>query len=897
MTVFSADSSPSIAREAQQETCSASGRLKIFFSYAAGAGKTYAMLKAAQGAKKDGIDVVVGYVEHHGCSHTKALLEGLEVIPVSIVQHNGIQRTELDLEAAVKRKPQLLLIDELAHHNVESSRHKRRYQDIQELLAVGIDVYTTVNVQHIESLCDKVAAITGAVARERIPDHIFDEAAQVELVDIEPQELMERLRKRGIEQGAQDQQSLHHFCSEEKLTALREIALRRCADRLNYMAENTKMHHDSVHSVDEHILVCLSSSPTNPKIIRTAARMARAFHGKFTALFVETPAFPAMSEENKLRLRQNIHLAEQLGASIETSFGEDVALQIAEFAQLAGASKVVLGQYNAKQKRLFSSMNLTEKLISYAPGLDIYIIPDKLNIDYQPQKEKQESGKFQLAELLKSLLIIVGASIIGNIFYYLGFSDANIIMVYILGALLTAISASNRLYSIIYSVISVLIFNLFFTEPRFSFNAYGSGYPVTFLIMLLAALITGNLAMKIKAQAKQSARMAYRTKVLFDTNQALQKVNDQDEIISVLAEQLVRLLKRDIVFYGEENGSLAVPRYFPAEGQEHNHDYFSENEQAVAEWVFQHNQRAGATTDTLSSARCLYLAIRSKSHIYGVIGIVIGHSPLKPAENSMLLSILGECAMALENEQALREKEQAAVLAKNEQLRANLLRAISHDLRTPLTSISGNAGILLASDEAIAQDKKRQLYADIYDDSLWLINLVENLLAVTRIEDGSMNLRLKPELMDEVIAEALRHVSRKGAEHSITVIQSDDLALAKMDGRLIVQVVINMMDNAVKYTPVGSHIVLETYVQDNQVVMKISDDGPGISDEDKPHVFDMFYTCDPEIADNRRSLGMGLALCKSIINAHGGEIHVLDNKPKGTIFYFTLPVEEVVLNE
>ena len=878
-----------------EKKAASSGQLKIFFGYAAGVGKTYAMLEAAHEAAAQGIDVVAGYVEPHARPQTTALLAGLELLPVKKSTQSSIALSEFDVEAALARHPQLILVDELAHTNAEGSRHKKRYQDVQELLRAGINVYTTVNVQHIESLCDMVASVTGVTVRERIPDSVFDSAAQVELVDIEPQELLARFREGKVYGETQTQHALSNFFSVENLTALREIALRRCADRINHLSEPAMERGE--YYTDEHILVCLSSSPTNPKIIRTGARMAQAFHGSFTALFVETPSFTEMSEENRARLRENIHLAEQLGATVETSCGEDAAYQIAEFARLSGVSKIVIGRYNARRKRAFDAPTLTEKLIAYAPNLDVYIIPDRPISGYRERKTKLPREKFQPADLAKSLAILAGATGLGFAFNALGLSEENIITVYILGVLITAVVTSARAYSIVSSLLSVLVFNFFFTDPRLTLKAYDASYPATFLIMFVAALISGNLAMRIKEQARLSAQNAFRTKVLLDTNQALQRANGRDEIISVTANQLKKLLNRDVVFYPAQDGALGSPLFSPCEDGFGDSGCRSENEQAVAAWVFQNNKRAGATTGTLSSAKCLYLAVRIGKNVYGVAGVVMGVSPLEPGEDSILLSILGECAMALESEQIASEREQAAVLAKNEQLRADLLRSISHDLRTPLTSISGNAGVLLASEEAIAPEKRHELYSSIYDDSLWLINLVENLLAVTRIEDGSMRLKLQPELMDEVITEALRHVDRKGAEHNICVTPPEGLPLAKMDARLIVQVVVNLVNNAIKYTPPGSHITLSTRVDGGLVVTEVADDGPGIPDSDKAHIFDMFYTSGTKIVDSRRSLGLGLALCRSIVNGHGGEISAADNHPHGTVFRFTLPYEEVSLHE
>ena len=790
------------------------GHLKIFFGYAAGVGKTYAMLEAAHMEKQQGIDVVAGYVEPHARPKTAALLNGLEVLPTSEVLYNGMILNEFDIDMALKRKPQLILVDELAHTNAEGCRHAKRYQDIKELLNAGIDVYTTVNVQYIESLCDTVASITEIVVRERIPDSIFDNADQVELIDIEPQDLINRLNTENVYRQTQEKQAVENFFTIENLTALREISLRRCADRVNILTENTRIKNHGDYHTGEHILVCLSSSPSNAKIIRTAAKMASA-------------------------------------------------------------------------------------LKDYAPNLDVHIIPDTVSnaAVYQLKGGRKKNHiLFSVTDTLKSTAILILSSLVGMIFQKFGFDEANIITVFVLGVLVTAVITKHQIYSLISSIVSVLVFNFLFTEPQFTLQAYEQGYPVTFIIMFLAAFLTGSLAIRIKNQAKQAAQSAYRTKVLFDTNQLLQQAKDKNEIVSATSNQLIKLLGKDIVFYLVDGEVLDTPHIFSVT-EENLESCISENEKAIAGWVLKNNKRAGATTGTLSNAKCLYLAVRSNSMVYGVVGIVMGEIPLDPFENSILLSILGECAMALENEKNAREKQEAAILAKNEQLRANLLRAISHDLRTPLTSISGNASNLLSNGDSFDNDTKKQLYMDIYDDSMWLINLVENLLAVTRIEEGRLNLRIMEDLMDDVITEALHHINRKSEEHHISVESKEEFLLAKMDAKLIVQVIINIVDNAIKYTPKNSHIVIRTEKRGKQAIVSISDDGNGIADEIKPRIFDMFYSGANQIADSRRSLGLGLSLCKSIINAHGGELTVSDNLPHGTVFTFTLPAGEVKVYE
>lgn len=872
------------------------GHLKIFLGYAIGAGKTYAMLDAAQIMQQRGVDVVIGYIKKTNHPKTLDMQNGLEILPAQKVRCKESSIQEFDLDAALKRNPELILIDDMAHTNAAGCRHEKRYKDIEELLNMGISVYTTINIQHIESLNDTITSITGVIEQERIPDSVFDQADQVEFVDIEPQDLMERLKEDVYYKQETDVQNTQVFCSKKNLMALREIALRRCADRINLLADEEKYK----YTTDEHILVCLSSSPSNEKIIRTAARMATAFRGGFTAIYIETPYFENMDEENETRLRANMQLAKQLGAKIEVVYGDDIPFQIAEFARLSGVTKIVIGRSAVTKNFLFRKPSLTERLIANAPNLDVHIIPDAKTTTMVYRAKKQNTFTnivFSVSDIMHSILILALASGIGLLFQKLHFAESNIIMVYVLGVLSIAIVTKNQIYSLIASIVSVLIFNFLFTEPRFSLQAYSQGYPVTFVIMFVVSFLTGSLAVRLKNHAKSLAQSAFRTKVLFDTNQILQKVTKREDIISATAQQLMKLLDKNIVFYPTKEESLEEPLLFLASEDCPKERYLSEKEREVALWVLKNNKHAGATTQTFSDAKCLYFAVRINEVVYGVIGIAMEQEPLDAFDNSILLSILGECALSLENEKHAREKEEAAILAKNEKLRANLLRSISHDLRTPLTSISGNASNLLYNSKSFDEKTKEQLYLDIYDDAMWLINLVENLLSITRLEEGHLNLQVTDDLMDDVITEALRHINRQSITHHIEVKHEDEFLLAKMDARLIVQVIINIVDNAIKYTQDDSHIMISTRKEGNKAVVSISDDGPGISDDMKRQVFDMFYTGSNHIVDSRRSLGLGLSLCKSIIHAHNGEITVADQVPHGTIFTFTLPAGEVCLHE
>lgn len=875
------------------------GKLRIYFGYAAGVGKTYAMLSDAHEAQNDGVDVAVGYIEPHIRPETVALLDGMKLLAPLEIEHDGAVLHEFDLDRAIRRKPQLILVDELAHANAPGCRHKKRYQDVEELLRAGIDVYSTVNVQHIESLNDVVASITGISVQERIPDSVFDGADQIELVDIEPDDLMERLNKGKISYEEQDYKALMAFFTKEKLDALREIALRRTADQVNRVAvQNQEPSQSSGNYVNEHILVCLSSAPSNGRVIRTAARMADAFHGTFTGLFVETPETKQLTGKNMDMLQENIRLAEQLGAQIATVYGEDIPGQIAGYATASRVSKIVMGRSN-HGKRLLSRPNFVDRLTTLAPNLDIYIIPDTQPSARAAVPKFIKPPELSLADAVKSVGILILITLIGLWFDSLGFSEANIITVYILGVLLNAMVTRGKLCSAVSSLIGVLVFNYFFTDPQFSLKAYNSGYPVTFLIMLSASFITSTLTKRVKEQAYQSAEKAYRTEVLLETSRKLQQAKNQREILDETAHQMIKLLDRTVIFYSIDENTLSQPLIFPKEESGDDlESYVGIKEREAAQWVYRNNKRAGAGTNTFSGAKCMYLAVRGTGTVLAVAGIVMeGEPALEAFEKSLMIAMLGDCALVLEKEQLSEKQKQISIQMQQEQLRANLLRAISHDLRTPLTSISGNAGILMGNSAVLSEKQKDELYTDIYDDSMWLINLVENLLSITRIEDGKINLNLQSELLEEVIAEALLHISREREKHHIETILKDDLLMAKMDLRLIIQVIINIVNNAIKYTPSGSRITISAKRDKQSVLVEIADDGPGIGEEAKTRLFDMFYTADNIRGDGRRGLGLGLFLCKSIIHAHGGTIYVKDNIPQGTVFCFTLQAEEVNVGE
>ena len=651
---------------------------------------------------------------------------------------------------------------------------------------------------------------------------------------------------------------------------------------------------DDTQKADDHILVCLSAAPSNLKIVNTAAKMANALQARFTALYVQTGTKAEAMDKEKLE--EHIRYAEKLGAEIVMTHGENVPLQIAEYARLSSVTIIVIGQSNARRNHFFSKSTLTEKLIEIVPDIDIHIIQDAVkNRTYSKRSFTEPVEKPSAKDYVLTAFIFAVCTLIGLLFQKLNFTDTNIVTIYILGVLLTSIVTDGYFCSIAGSFLSVFLFCFFLTEPRMSFQTYAVGYPVTFLIMLISSVLTGTLAAKLKTHAKLSAQLAFRTQVLFDTDRLLQREKGAKEILGVTCTQLIRLLNRNITAYIVKNGTLSEGKLFSGE-KENIEDFLTQEEQNAARWTYENRQHAGVSTHHFPQAKCLYLAIRSGNNVYGVIGIPMQKETLDSFEYSILLSVINECALAMENAQNAMEKEKNAVLAKNEQLRADLLRAISHDLRTPLCSISGNADMLLSNSDRLDEATRHQIYTDIYDDSEWLIGVVENLLSITRLNDGRLKFKFTDQLLDEVIAESLRHISRKHDDYKIMA-DCEELVLVRMDVQLIIQVLVNLIDNAIKYTLPGSVICIRGIKTEGKAQISVEDNGPGIPEEMKPHIFEMFYTGKTTVADSRRSLGLGLALCHSIIEAHNGTLTLADHAPHGCNFIFTLPLSEVTLNE
>ncbi|MCR5107331.1 MAG: DUF4118 domain-containing protein [Lachnospiraceae bacterium] len=659
------------------------------------------------------------------------------------------------------------------------------------------------------------------------------------------------------------------------------------------------INNDNTASVNtkEHVLVCISPSPTNRRIIEEAYEIAKAFQADFTALYVQTSPEGNLDREDEIRLQNNSRFAQEKGAAITTVIGENIPFQIAEYARISGVTKIVVGRSNTGRYHFWERQTVTDQLISIAPNIDIYIIPDS-KIDIKENRVRRLTGQIipTPKDLLITALLLILETVLGIAFSKLGFTESNIITVYIFGVLINSVLTKSHFCSLISSFCSVLLFNYFFTEPRLTFHAYEPGYSVTFIIMLIAALLTGSLAYRLKDNARESARAAYRTKVLFDTNQLLQKCRSADDVMRVTANQVILLLDRDVVIYPVEDGIPLDGAFYSQDGDMNSEVALKDSEVEIIHWVLENKKTAGATTRMFPSARYLYILIGNKAKAYGVIGI-LAKKIINSFEYSILMSILGECALTLENLNNEKAKEAAAIVAQNEKLRANLLRTVSHDLRTPLTSISGNASNLMSHYKKLDDETREQIFTDIYDEAEWLIRLVENLLSVTRFENDEMKLNMTTEVLDDVIDEAVNHIDRSRAEHEITVKHPDELVIAKIDAKLIMQVIINIVNNAIKYTDKGSRIMIEYGLDEDSVYVRISDNGPGMDEVNKAHAFDMFYTGQNKVADGKKGMGLGLSLCKAVVEAHGGKIEVKDNSPSGCIFTFDLKKGDVITNE
>lgn len=619
------------------------GKLTIFFGYCAGVGKTFSMLNTAQQKSVEGVDVVIGYIENHDRPDTQNLTYGLEKIPTKEVIYKGHHFFEFDLDQALERHPQLILVDELAHTNAPSSRHKKRYSDIEELLRAGIDVYTTVNVQHIESLHDVVESITKVKVNERIPDYIFNDADDVKLIDVDINDLIDRLKQGKIYNKIQARRALENFFIKDNLIALREIAMRKCADRINLYAKD-----ENRQFLKENILVCLGTSPTNQKVIRTASKMAQAFHGEFTALYVDSKELDYKALE---QLKKNISLAKELQANIVSTYGDDIAYQISQYAKTAGVSKLVLGRSYQKKSILYKP-TIVDKLTKLSPNLDIYIIPDNNSSRQNFNKYQYKSSfRFSTRDTCISMVTLLVITLLAYLAQIMGFDMTTILLLYVLSSCIIGSLTLLPIYSFVIPFINVCLINYLFINPKYSLEIISSEYVVVLIVMIVVSVIINGLNFKLKKEKNGASLRAYSMEVLLETSQKLQQAKTYNDVMKETCIQLNKWLKRIIIFYPVNRKMLDKPYIYNSNADFDNVNIFlTEKEKTVAKWVYVNNKNAGPTTSTLQEANALYLSIRRNNKIYGVIGIdMISNPTLSQYEKNLIKTILNEVSLAMDS--------------------------------------------------------------------------------------------------------------------------------------------------------------------------------------------------------------------------------------------------------
>ncbi len=866
------------------------GRLKIFFGYAPGVGKTYAMLDDAQEQLQNGVDVVAGFVKDLSGDGNSELLGNIPILPRKLLGNTENPRSEFDLDKALKRHPRLIIVDDIAHSNEIGVRNKKRYQDIEELLNSGIDVYTTVNLQNIESLNDMVQLIMHTVETETIPDYIFDHADKVRLIDIEPDELLKRLELGKANRIYDEQNTCINFLNKESLILLRELAMRKAADRIS----NNNEGNLSDMTTNTKLLVCISSSPSSARIIRWTARTAEAFHAPWVAVYVENRENDRFSEQEKKNFQANVELAEQLGAEITTLHGQDIATTIAGYAKLAGITNIVVGK-SRRRKMSFPVLekDLEDKLISLLSNTEIHIIPDNLSAKKYNVKRKLFSKRnlsFSLVDFSKMLLTIILVTIFSVLLDRLKINHQNIIMFYIVAILIISKVTNGYLYGVIASILSVLINNYLFMEPRYALHLGRSDYPITLLIMLITSLITSATTVRIKSQVQFAEDREQRTEVLYEINKNLLVTRGLDNIIDLTNEYIVKIFGKSAIFYTHDPSDGAEGIIKLSGEQENPSFFYSPEEIEVAHWVFVNQKRAGAGTDTLTSAKAYYMPVIFQGNVLGVLGVACSNGLVfDQSKRAFMRRIASLVAMALERQRLSDEQRTMIVETEKEKMRSNLLRAISHDLRTPLTAILGASSAILENKDSIDPADKQQLLLHIKDDSQWLIRMVENLLSVTRINEDTANVTKTPEAAEEIVGSAISRIRKRFPEQKIVVSVPEELLLVPMDATLIEQVILNLIENAIKHSN-ETLIEVALIKEDNYAVIEVKDNGEGISEQDFNTLFESGLSTGKRSSDSSRGMGIGLSICKSIIKAHQGKIEASNLEGHGAIFRFSLPL-------
>jgi two-component system sensor histidine kinase KdpD len=868
-------------REAQRRE--ARGRLKIFFGASPGVGKTYAMLEEARAKQRDGVDVVVGIAETHGRVETAALLGGLELLPRRRVDYRGVVLEDLDLDAALARKPALLLVDELAHTNAPGSRHARRYQDVEELLAAGIDVSTTLNVQHLESLNDVVAKITGIEVRETVPDSILDEADELELADLSAEDLLQRLQEGKVYVPEQAARAFDRFFRKGNLIALRELALRRTAERVDAQMRGYMQEHGirETWPAGERLLVCIGPNPAGARLVRAGKRMAASLKCDWVVLCVETPA-QAISSADREALNQNLQLAQELGAQATTLSGHSISDEVLAYARAHNVTKIIAGKptHGRWRDKVFGS--LLDQLVRGSADIDVYVITGEVEENRPARQRVVERRAGWRDYAWASLIVGVCTALGGAVFQYLSVTD--VAMVYLLGAGVIA-SRFGRGPSLFSAFLSIAAFDFFFVPPRFTFAFSDFRYALTFVVMLAIALVISALTLRIREQAETARLRERQTGALYAMSRELAATRGFADLVGVASRHLQDAFEARIQFLFPDGESrleapVGVPPAYPMD----------DKELGVAHWVFTRGQVAGVGTDTLPSAQALYQPLVTSSGTIGVVGLRPGNTARfdDPTLQQLIETFAGQAALALERALLAERAQREQLEIEAERLRTALLSSLSHDLRTPLSAITGAASSLLEQPTALGDTARRDLTKTILEEAQRMNRLIGNLLDMIRVESGALEVQKEWQPLEEAVGVALIRLDDRLRGHPVTVRLPPDLPLVPVDSVLIEQVFVNLLENAVKYTPVDTLIEITATTTDGAVRVDIGDRGPGLSPGEENRIFEKFHRAPATPAQG--GIGLGLTICRGIITAHGGRIWAENRPGGGALFRFTLPL-------
>jgi two-component system sensor histidine kinase KdpD len=871
------------------------GKLRIFFGGAAGVGKTYSMLEAARSTRDAGTDLVVGYVEPHGRIETERLLEGLEQLPSVPVQYRGITRREFDLDAALRRRPAIIVVDELAHSNLIEGdpppRHAKRWQDIEELLDAGIDVWTTVNVQHLESLNDLVAQITGVRQRETIPDRIFDEADEVELIDLPPDDLLTRLKAGKIYVEEHARTAIDRFFRKSNLIALRELALRRMADRVDASAREAVAIDRASRAwmARDRVLVAIGPDEQAEQVVRAGKRLADALDAPWSVVYVETPELLRLSQQERNRRIDLLRLGESLGAETVTLDGPTAASALLEYASTRNATKIVVGAPKRHGWRAWLRASTTMELARKARGFDVITIGEMDRRSETPRPARDDDVDTARAVHWDrygwTLAISVACTLIAYTMYE-QFELANLVMVYMLGSAITGLRF-GRGPAVLSAFVNVLAYDFCFVPPRFAFSVSDAQYLLTFAIMVIVTLVIANLMASVRQQTRVAGARERRTFLLYAMSRELAATRGTDAMARVAVRHVAEVFQCSaVVLLPDDAGKLRLPREHPEAGS------FVGADVSIAQWVLDHARRAGLGSDTLPAAPALYFPLGSESHRLGVLAVLPTNPRrvLLPEQRHLLETFASQIGIAVERARLAESAEVSRVEAETESLRNTLLASISHDLRTPLSVIAGAASTLAEHSDDLDAAERKRLAQSVESKARDMAELVANVLDLMHFESGRLILHRDWQTLDDLVGTALSRVQDRLGSRTVQVQIPDDLPPVYVDASLVVQVFGNLFDNVAKYTGPQTQVIISASVNNDRVRVTFDDDGPGLPARGRSRLFDKFQRGNDEGATI--GAGLGLAICRAIVRAHGGEIGTDERPGGGARFVFTLPATE-----